>query len=45
MNINKFVFLVWFCNVDDAMLEEFSVHEAMGHEIYRWVKNILSCFI
>jgi len=35
MNINKFVFMVWFCNVDDAMLEQFCVHEATGHEIYR----------
>ena len=35
MNINKFVFMVWFCNVDDARLEQFCVLEATGYEIYR----------
>jgi len=46
MNINKFVFMVWFCNVDDAMLEQFCAHEATGHEIYRArLKKLLSCFI
>jgi hypothetical protein len=35
MNINKFVFMVRFCNVDDARLEYFGVYEATGHEICR----------
>lgn len=35
MNINKFVFMVRLCNVYDAMLEQFCVQEATGHEIYR----------
>lgn len=38
--------MVWFCNVYDAMLEQFCVHEATGHEIYRVrLKKLLSCFI
>jgi hypothetical protein len=46
MNINKFVFMVWFCNVDDAMQEQFCVRQATGHEIYRArLKKLFSCFI
>lgn len=44
MNINKFVFMVWFCNVNGTMLEQFGVYEATGHEIYRRGEKIGALF-
>jgi hypothetical protein len=39
MNINKFVFMAWFCNANDAMLEHFDAYVATEHEICRRGKN------